>query len=288
MSCLAADGLFLRCDRSPTVGVVRTANFVFVVRHSARTSGATPLHGQLGRLSTGQRFRAAANVSGAPCRALQVGACLGPFFHAAHSLYPRTVLTVLLSRDSIDFFGNRANVVHEDFSPQVRSILKKLWEASACHRDNGSSVQLRFDHVFIDKSTEVCFHLRPTTSTTGWLLHIESSSCLPEMTLNTTRPVVECCSLRTPVLETSPVQPRRCWNSCTTFASCSFRFPASGCTPFRSIFTTRTASLHVAYPACALAMTLSANGLQEQCRPPAIGPAIQGLLAEGDGHPCLH
>ncbi|KAL3172262.1 hypothetical protein MRX96_013236 [Rhipicephalus microplus] len=41
--------------------------------------------------------------------------------------------------------------VSEDFSPQVRSIRKKLWDASACHTDSGFFVELRFDHVFIDE-----------------------------------------------------------------------------------------------------------------------------------------
>ncbi|CAN7981154.1 unnamed protein product, partial [Ixodes pacificus] len=40
--------------------------------------------------------------------------------------------------------------VSEDFSPHVRSIRKKMWEASASFRNNGSSVRFRFDHVFID------------------------------------------------------------------------------------------------------------------------------------------
>lgn len=40
--------------------------------------------------------------------------------------------------------------VSEDFSPHVRSIRKKMWEASASFRNNGSSIRFRFDHVFID------------------------------------------------------------------------------------------------------------------------------------------
>ena len=38
----------------------------------------------------------------------------------------------------------------EDFSLKVRAVRKKLWDASAEHRNNGSVVKMRFDHLFID------------------------------------------------------------------------------------------------------------------------------------------
>lgn len=38
----------------------------------------------------------------------------------------------------------------EDFSLKVRAVRKKLWDASAEHRNIGSVVKMRFDHLFID------------------------------------------------------------------------------------------------------------------------------------------
>lgn len=71
---------------------------------------------------------------------------------------PRPVIMKLLDfQDKVVMLKNCYKLkntgfrVSEDFSPQVRNIRKRLWEASACYRDNGASVQIRFDHVFIDK-----------------------------------------------------------------------------------------------------------------------------------------
>nr|XP_054927736.1 uncharacterized protein LOC129385283 [Dermacentor andersoni] len=41
--------------------------------------------------------------------------------------------------------------ISEDFSLRVRNIRKKLWEASESFRNNGCTVRIRFDHIFIDK-----------------------------------------------------------------------------------------------------------------------------------------
>uniref|UniRef100_L7LVY0 Tick transposon n=1 Tax=Rhipicephalus pulchellus TaxID=72859 RepID=L7LVY0_RHIPC len=38
----------------------------------------------------------------------------------------------------------------EDFSEHVRFIRKKLWDATASFRNNGSTVHLRYDHVYVD------------------------------------------------------------------------------------------------------------------------------------------
>ncbi|XP_040076217.1 uncharacterized protein LOC120848305 [Ixodes scapularis] len=40
--------------------------------------------------------------------------------------------------------------ISEDFSVHVRSVRKKIWDATASFRDSGSSVRLRYDHVFIN------------------------------------------------------------------------------------------------------------------------------------------
>lgn len=40
--------------------------------------------------------------------------------------------------------------ISEDYSFRVRSIRKKLWDATSTFRNNGSSVKIVYDHVFID------------------------------------------------------------------------------------------------------------------------------------------
>lgn len=40
--------------------------------------------------------------------------------------------------------------IAEDYSTRVRSLRRKLWEATSSHRSNGSTVKIRFDHVYID------------------------------------------------------------------------------------------------------------------------------------------
>lgn len=40
--------------------------------------------------------------------------------------------------------------ITEDLSPNVRTLRKKLWDATASYRDSGSRVKLRYDHAYID------------------------------------------------------------------------------------------------------------------------------------------
>lgn len=69
----------------------------------------------------------------------------------------RPVIMKLLDfRDKIKVMKNVSKFkgsdwyVTEDYSQSVRSVRKKLWDASASFRNSGSEVRLRFDKLFID------------------------------------------------------------------------------------------------------------------------------------------
>ncbi|XP_077505547.1 uncharacterized protein LOC144115170 [Amblyomma americanum] len=70
---------------------------------------------------------------------------------------PRPVIVKLLDfREKTQALKNAHRLKHsgislpEDFSAHVRLIRKKIWDAMQSHRDSGSKVHLRYDHVFID------------------------------------------------------------------------------------------------------------------------------------------
>lgn len=78
-------------------------------------------------------------------------------FGRARENHPRPVIMKVLDfNDKLALFRSSFKLkdsglrLTEDFSPRVRDVRKKLWEASCVHRNNGSSVKLRFDHLFID------------------------------------------------------------------------------------------------------------------------------------------
>ncbi|XP_070390986.1 uncharacterized protein [Dermacentor albipictus] len=71
---------------------------------------------------------------------------------------PRPVIMKLLDyREKVSVLksGHRLKEtdyrISEDFSLRVRNTRKKLWEASESFRNNGCTVRIRFDHIFIDK-----------------------------------------------------------------------------------------------------------------------------------------
>lgn len=75
----------------------------------------------------------------------------------ARENHPRPVILKMLDfNDKLTLLKNGFKLtdsglrLSDDFSPRVRGIRKKLWEASSQHRNNGSSVKIRFDHIFID------------------------------------------------------------------------------------------------------------------------------------------
>lgn len=70
---------------------------------------------------------------------------------------PRPVIMKLLDfREKISALKNGYKLkgsqwrISEDFSSNIRSIRKKLWDATAPFRNNGSVVHLRYDHAFVD------------------------------------------------------------------------------------------------------------------------------------------
>ncbi|XP_049522591.1 uncharacterized protein LOC125945068 [Dermacentor silvarum] len=75
-----------------------------------------------------------------------------------HADRPRPIIMKLLDyREKTNVLKNGHKLkgsdfrISEDFSQRVRSIRKKIWEASKPYRDNGSIVHLSFDHAFINK-----------------------------------------------------------------------------------------------------------------------------------------
>lgn len=42
--------------------------------------------------------------------------------------------------------------INKDFSPRVRALRKKMWDAAAPFRDIGCSTILRFDYILINKA----------------------------------------------------------------------------------------------------------------------------------------
>ncbi|XP_049524595.1 uncharacterized protein LOC119456543 [Dermacentor silvarum] len=75
-----------------------------------------------------------------------------------HADRPRPIIMILLDyREKTNVLKNGHKLkgsdfrISEDFSKRIRSIRKKIWEASKPFRDNGSIVHLSFDHAFINK-----------------------------------------------------------------------------------------------------------------------------------------
>lgn len=66
------------------------------------------------------------------------------------------VLKLLDFREKAQILRNASKLkgsglrISVDYSVNVRSISGKLWEATRTHRNNGSSVRIVNDHVFID------------------------------------------------------------------------------------------------------------------------------------------
>ncbi|XP_054933841.2 uncharacterized protein [Dermacentor andersoni] len=74
-----------------------------------------------------------------------------------HADRPRPIMKLLDYREKINVLKNCHKLKGSDFrisayfSMRIRSIRKKIWDASKHFRDNGSIVHLTFDHAFIDK-----------------------------------------------------------------------------------------------------------------------------------------
>lgn len=60
-----------------------------------------------------------------------------------------TSVPIKVLKNGFKLTGSKLGIT-EDFSEPVRIIRQKLWDATASSRDNGSTVHLRYDHVYAD------------------------------------------------------------------------------------------------------------------------------------------